>query len=119
MASRLKIVMSFGFKKGTQIYFFYSLKNSDKRNSSRFPDRTPIRRNIRLQGIFHIRRKLIKFPLNKKVLRKKRPSMFFKSGAPMEADAHFQALLNISIGVSSKGALHNMTYASQEISCII
>jgi len=32
---------------------------------------------------------LIKIPLNKKALRKKRPSMFPKSGAPMEADSHF------------------------------
>jgi len=33
------------------------------------------------------------------------PSAFPKSGAPREADAHFQAFLNISFGVSSKGAL--------------
>jgi len=31
--------------------------------------------------------------------------MFPISGAPMEADTHFQALLNISFGVPSKGAL--------------
>jgi len=32
---------------------------------------------------------LIKIPLNKKALRKKRPFMFTKSGVPMEADAQF------------------------------
>jgi hypothetical protein len=31
--------------------------------------------------------------------------MFQKSGAPMETDAHSRALLNISFGVLSKGAL--------------
>jgi len=31
--------------------------------------------------------------------------MFSKSGAPMEADAHFRALLDISFGVPSTGAL--------------
>ena len=31
--------------------------------------------------------------------------MFPKSGTPMEADAHFRALLDISFGVLSKGAL--------------
>jgi hypothetical protein len=36
---------------------------------------------------------LIKIPPNKKVLRKKRPSMFPKSGHLIEAVAHFQSLL--------------------------
>ena len=31
--------------------------------------------------------------------------MFPKSGAPMEADAHSWALINISFGIPSKGAL--------------
>ena len=53
---------------------------------------------------------LIKIPLNKMALRKKCLSMFPKSRAPMEADARFRALLNISLGVPSKGAL---------ISCLI
>ena len=33
------------------------------------------------------------------------PSMFPKSGAPIETDAHSRALPNISFGVPSKGAL--------------
>jgi hypothetical protein len=47
---------------------------------------------------------LVKIPLSKKALRKKRPSMFPKSGAPMEADAYFRALHNIYFGIPSKGA---------------
>jgi hypothetical protein len=34
-----------------------------------------------------------KIPLKKKALRKKRPSMFPKSGPPIKGDAHFLALL--------------------------
>ena len=37
--------------------------------------------------------------------------MFSKSGAPMEADAHFWALLNISFGVPSKGAPLKVPFA--------
>jgi hypothetical protein len=44
----------------------------------------------------------IKIPLNKKTLRKKRPSIFPKSGDPMEADVLFRALLNVSYGVPRK-----------------
>ena len=105
MASRLKILMSSGSKKGTQIYFSFSLKNLGKRTPSRFPNRVPMDRHTRLQGICISLKKLIKIPLNKKALRKKRTSMFPKSGAPMEANTHFRALLNISFGVPSKGGL--------------
>jgi hypothetical protein len=40
-----------------------------------------------------------------KALRKEWPSMFPKSGAPTETDAHYRAVLNISFGVPSKGGL--------------
>jgi hypothetical protein len=40
-----------------------------------------------------------------KALWKERPSMFPKSGVPMETDAHSRALLNISFRVTSKEAL--------------
>ena len=62
-------------------------------------------RDTRLQGICISLNKITKIPLNKKALRNKRTSMFPKSGAPTEKDAHFRALLNISFGVPSKGAL--------------
>ena len=39
-----------------------------------------------------------------KNLGKERPSMFPKSGAPMETDVHFQSL-SVSFGFTSKGAL--------------
>jgi len=53
-----------------------------------------------LQGLFYISLKfLFKNSLNKefvfllsKTLEKERPSMFPKSGAPAETDAHFQSL---------------------------
>jgi len=89
MAPRLKIVMSSGSKKGTQIYFFFSLKNPGKRTLSRLPNRVPMDRDTHLLGICISLENLIKIPLNKKALRKKCTSMFPKSGAPMEADTHF------------------------------
>ena len=54
MAPRLKILMFSGSKKGTKIYFFFSLKNPGKRTPSRFPNRVSMERDIRLQGILHI-----------------------------------------------------------------
>ena len=105
MAPRLKILMSSGPKKGTQIYVFFSLKNLGKRTSSRFPNRAHMERDTRLQDILHSFRNPYKITLSKKAARKKRPSMFPKSGVPMQANAHFRVLLNISFGVPSKGAL--------------
>jgi hypothetical protein len=55
-------------------------------------------RDTHLQGILHISQRPQKNTSNKKAPRKKRPSMFPKSGTPTEADAHFQALPNISLG---------------------
>jgi hypothetical protein len=62
-------------------------------------------RHTCLQGICISLKNLIKIPLDKMARRKKHPSTFPKSRAPMEADANFRALLNISFGVPSKGAL--------------
>ena len=52
MASRLKILMSSGSKKGTQIYYPFLSKCPGKRTPSRFPNRAPMERDTRLQGIF-------------------------------------------------------------------
>ena len=49
--------------------------------------------------------KLIKIPLNKRPLRKKRPSLLPKSGAPIEKDDNFRDVLDISFGVPTKEAL--------------
>jgi hypothetical protein len=54
----------------------------------------PLWREIPVHRTFCISlENVIKIPLNKKALRKKRPYMFPKSGPPMEADAHFRASL--------------------------
>jgi hypothetical protein len=58
-----------------------------------------------LQSICISLENLKTLPLNKKALKKKHTSMFPKSGAPTEANAHFRALLNVSFAVPSKGAL--------------
>jgi hypothetical protein len=59
-------------------------------------------RDTGLQGIFTYL--LIQLFISKALI-KERPSMFPKSAAPMETDANSRALINISFGVSSKGAL--------------
>ena len=53
MAPRLKICMASGSKRGTQNTLF-SLKRPGKRTSSRFPNRAPMEREARLQGILRI-----------------------------------------------------------------
>ena len=101
MAPRLKILISSEPKKGTQIYFSFLSKIPPNE-----PPTGSLRREIPVYGVLCISiDNLIKIPLNKKALRKKRLCMFPKSRAPMEADAHFRALLDISYGVPSKGAL--------------
>jgi len=54
MAPRFNIWMSSGSKRGTQIYFFFSLKSPSKQTLSRFPNRFLLERDTRLQGILHI-----------------------------------------------------------------
>jgi hypothetical protein len=53
MASRLKILMSSGFKKGTQIYY-PCLPSSGKQIPSRFPNGAPMDRDTHLTGHFYI-----------------------------------------------------------------
>jgi len=95
VAPRLKILITSGSKKEAQKYCFFPLKSPNKRNPSRFPSRAPMERDTYLQGICMSLKDLIRIPL-KKAPRKKRPSMFPRSGVPMEMDAHSQALLDIS-----------------------
>jgi len=102
MAPRLKILMSSGSKKGTQIHYPFLSKSRGKLIPSRFPKRAPMERDTRLQGIFTF---LLIYLFISKALHKERPSMFSKSGATMQTDAHSRDLLNISFGVPSKGAL--------------
>ena len=99
MVPRLKILMSSGSKKGTQIYYPFLSKSPGKRIPSMFPNGAPMERDTRLQGIFT---SLLIYLFIPKVLRKERRAMFPKSGVLMETDAHSWALLNISFGAPVK-----------------
>jgi len=106
MAPRLKILMASGSKKGTQtlIPFFFP-KSPSKRNPSRFPNRAPMERERPAYRTFlHISCYNSFYSV---ALRKERPSMFPKSGAPMETNAHSRVVLNIRVSfeVPSQGAL--------------
>jgi hypothetical protein len=57
IAPRLKIIVASGSKKGTRIYFSFSLKSPSKWTPSRFPNRAPMGRDACLQGILHISQK--------------------------------------------------------------
>ena len=59
----LKILMTSGSKKGTQIYYFFSFKSYSKRTASRFLSGAPVERDTRLQGICISLKDLIKIPL--------------------------------------------------------
>ena len=56
MAPRLKILVTSGSKKGIQIYFYLS-KVPANEPPSRFPNRAPMKRKARLQGILHTSQK--------------------------------------------------------------
>jgi len=99
MAPRLKILMSSGSKEGTQIYHSFLSKSPGKRIPSRSPHGVPMERDTRLQGIFT---SLLIYLFISKALRQNGPSMFPKSGAPMEIDAHLQSLFYPTARVPSK-----------------
>ena len=63
VAPRLKILMTSGSKKGTQIYYFFSLKSPSKWTPSRFPSGAPVERETCLQDICIYLKDLIKIPL--------------------------------------------------------
>ena len=52
VAPRLKILMSSGSKKGTQIYYPFLTKSPGKRIPSRFPNGAPMERESHLQDVF-------------------------------------------------------------------
>ena len=56
LAPRLKILMSSGPKKGTQVYFF--LKSPGKRTPSMFPNRAPMKTEALLQSILRLSQNL-------------------------------------------------------------
>jgi len=105
MAPRLKILMSSGSKKESR-YIFYFLSKIPANKPPPGSLTGPLWRETAVHRAFCVPlENLIKNSSNKKALGKKRSSMFPKSGAPMEADAHFRALLNVPFGVPSKGTL--------------
>jgi len=70
MAPRLKILVSSGSKKGTQIYFTFLSKNPGKRILPRFPNGAHMERDTCLQGIFT---SPLIYLFISKALRKERP----------------------------------------------
>jgi len=87
--------MTSGSKKGTQIYFSFLPKVPGNETPSRFPSRALKERDTRLQGILYISQRPQKIRPIRRPPRKKRSSMFQKSGAFTEADAHFRALVKL------------------------
>ena len=83
----------------------FSLKEYRQANPLQAPQRGPYGERYPITG--HLTSLLIYLFISEalKALRKERPSMFPKSGAPMESSAHSRALLNISVKVPRKGAL--------------
>ena len=57
MAPRLIILTSSGSKKGTQIHFLFFSQKPRQTTPSKYPNRAPMERDARLQGILHISRK--------------------------------------------------------------
>jgi len=93
MAPRLKILMSSGPSKGTQIYYPFLSKSPGKRIPSWLPN-----------GALHGERSAYRafLHLSWYISLSQRP--WEKSG-PMETDAHSRALFNTPSSISSKGAL--------------
>ena len=100
MAPRLKVLVSSGSKKGTQICFFSQKVPVNDPPPFQVPQQGPYGERYPFTGHFYISLKsLINIPLNKKFFpllskaqRKERPSMFPQSGDYMETDAHFRSL---------------------------
>ena len=101
MAPKLKILMSSGSKKGTQIYFFFALKKSWQMNLIQVSQEDLYGEKYPFTGNFCILLKtLIKIPLNKKFFfpflkgpKKRVPLHVPQNWGPMEADTHFQSLI--------------------------
>ena len=98
-APRLKILMSPGSKKGTRIYYPFLSRVAASESPPGSPT-GPQWREIPAYRAFYI-----SLDISLYLKGPKRPSVFPKSGAPMETDAHSRALLNISVVVPGKGAV--------------
>ena len=92
MTPRIKILMGSGSNRGTTIYFSFLSKIPSTRTLSRFRKRATMERDTLLQDIYISLKNLIKIPINRKALRKKRPSMFHKNGTPIDRDTLLQGI---------------------------
>jgi len=72
---RLKILMTSGSKKGTQIYYSFLSKVPANKPPSRFPERAPIEKEAHLQGLLHISQKTSSFGFPSKGSLPEAPSM--------------------------------------------
>jgi len=96
MASRLKILMPSGSKKGTQLYYpFFSISPS-KRTPSRFPSGAPMERDSCLQGIF-TSLLIYLFNISFRVPGKRALPPGPPHGVPLERDAHSWSRLSFII----------------------
>jgi hypothetical protein len=104
MASKLKILMSSGSKRGTQIYYPFLSKKSQQANPLQVPQQGPYGQRYLLTGHFYI---LVSLDISLYLKRPCEKSVHVpQKWAPMETDTHARALLNISSRVPNKGALH-------------
>ena len=67
MAFSIQILMSSGSKKGTQIYFFFSVISPGKQTPSRFPNRAPMERYLFIGHLYISFETRTKIPLNKNI----------------------------------------------------
>ena len=92
---------------------FLCLKSRSKPTPSRFPSRVPIERAARLQDLFYISIKFLinislneeNFPFSQRLQERRVPSCSPKAGPLWKQTPIFRALLSISFGVPSTGAL--------------
>jgi len=113
MAPRVKLLCPLGPRKRNPDVHFFSLKSPSKQTPSRFPSRGSYGESCPLQGLFYISLIfLIKIPLNTEIFplsqrsyKKSVPSCSPKAGPLWKQTPISRALLSISFGVPSKGAL--------------
>jgi hypothetical protein len=108
VAPRLKILKSSGSKKKPRYTILLSLKSPNKQIPSRFPTGSLWREIPAYSEFLHISWYIYIFI--SKVLWKECPSMFPKSVVPMETDAHFRALFNISLRFDVHVTMHRRYY---------
>ena len=95
VAPRQNLINLWVQEKNPDILLLFSRKSPQK-NPLQVRQRGPYGQKYSSTAHLHISKRPNKNSSNKKAPRKKCPSMFPKSGAPVEIDAHFRALLKKS-----------------------